>query len=208
MKKLISLKDVELAIQKGVKRIVIDNNTLITPSAKDAAIAADIAFVDAPDVSESVAATNGAAKEEELIYKALQILIEKGLIGQLMSAFGKDVPYVSESDAAGALKLVRGNSAQWEPLDVGTDQASVTYNTLIDSADGAVMNAGFMKIDYGQFSWVTECQEIYYMIEGTLTIEKDGRTFKAHPGDCLFFKKGVHLELSVEENVKVFYITD
>lgn len=208
MKKLISLKDVELAIQKGVKQIVIDNNTLITPSAKDAAIAADIAFVDAPDVSESVAATNGAAKEEELIYKALQILIEKGLIGQLMSAFGKDVPYVSESDAAGALKLVRGNSAQWEPLDVGTDQASVTYNTLIDSADGAVMNAGFMKIDYGQFSWVTECQEIYYMIEGTLTIEKDGRTFKAHPGDCLFFKKGAHLELSVEENVKVFYITD
>ncbi len=208
MKKLISLSDIEAAIQKGEKQIVVDDNTLITPSAKDAALSADIAFVEAAATTKACGLEGNASTEDELIYKALQILVEKGLIGQLMSVFGNEVPYVSESDASGMLKLVRGNSAKWQPLDIGNDPAKVSYNTLIYRADGAVMSAGFMLIEYGNFSWMTECQEIYYVVEGTLSVEKDGKLFKAHAGDCLFFKKGAQLKLSVEEKVKVFYVTD
>lgn len=205
MKTLISLKEVENALAQGDTTLLIDENTIITPSARDAAAAAGLCF---EEKSSGVCAATQAQGDNDLIYRALQILMEKGMMAPLLQAFGKDIPYVSEGDRAGMLKLVRGESAQWLPLETNTAGATAFYNTLVDRADGAVMTAGFMKIDQGAFPWVTECQEIYYVVEGTLTVEKDGQSFKAHPGDCLFFKKGAHIALSVQEPVKVFYVTD
>lgn len=184
MKTLISLKEVEAALEHGDTILYIDADTIITPSARDAAMAAGLVFEEKNTCACSAAQ---GKTDNDLIYRALQILMEKGMMGPLLQAFGKDIPYMSESDAAGAKAF---------------------YNTLIDRADGAAMTAGFMRIDEGAFPWTTECQEIYYVVEGNLTIEKDGRTFKAHPGDCLFFKKGAHIALGVQEPVKVFYVTD
>ena len=45
MKKLICTKEVEEAEKQGQKVIYIDENTLVTPAAKDAAINAGIEFV-------------------------------------------------------------------------------------------------------------------------------------------------------------------
>lgn len=205
MKTLISLKEVENALAQGDTTLFIDENTIITPSARDAAAAGGLCF---EEKSSDVCATTQAQGDNDLIYRALQILMEKGMMGPLLQAFGKDIPYVSEGDRAGMLKLVRGESAQWLPLETNTAGAKAFYNTLIDRADGAAMTAGFMKIDQGAFPWVTECQEIYYVVEGSLTVEKDGQRFKAYSGDCLFFKKGTHIALSVQEPVKVFYVTD
>lgn len=44
MKRLICAKEVEACAQQGQKVMYIDADTLITPSAKDAAAAADIEF--------------------------------------------------------------------------------------------------------------------------------------------------------------------
>lgn len=205
MKTLISLKDVEVALANGDTTLYIDENTIITPSARDAAAVGGLSFEEKSSCDCSV---GQSGSDDDLIYRALQILLEKGMMGPILQAFGKDIPYVSESDSAGMLKLVRGESAQWLPLETNTADAKAFYNTLIDRADGAAMTAGFMRIDEGAFPWLTECQEIYYVVEGTLTIEKDGRIFKAHAGDGLFFKKGTHIALSVQEPVKVFYVTD
>lgn len=205
MKTLISLKEVESALAKGEKTLYFDTNTIITPSARDAAAAGGLCFEEKCSTDCSPVQ---CGKDDDLIYRALQILMEKGMLGLLLQAFGKDIPYVSESDAAGMLKLVRGESTQWLPLETNTTGAKAFYNTLIDRADGALISAGFIRIDEGAFPWTTECQELYYVVEGSLTIEKDDRTFKAHSGDCIFFKKGAHIALSVQEPVKVFYVTE
>lgn len=205
MKTLISLKEVETALEHGETTLFIDANTIITPSARDAAMAAGLTF---EEKSTCPCTANQGKTDDELIYRALQILMEKDMMGPLLQAFGKDIPYVSESDGAGMLKLVHGESAKWLPLDTKTAGATAFYNALIDRNDGVRMTAGFMRIDEGAFSWDAECQEIYYVVEGTLTVEKDGRFFKAHPGDCLLFKQGAHFTLSVQEPVKVFYVTD
>ncbi len=211
MKKLICAKDVEQCVQEGKTFIAIDGNTIITPSAKDAAALSGIEFREgAGSECENACANNSAPTVEadnQIIYKALQILLEKGMLGQLMNVAGVDVPYVSESDSAGMLKLVRGNTAKWQPLDTGHAGDKVQYNELIGAADGVQMNAGFMTIDDCTFSWDVDCQEIYYVIDGTLTVEKDGRVFTAHPGDCLLFKRGAHLMFGTPDSVKVFYVT-
>ncbi len=216
MKKLICAKDVEALAQQGQKVMCIDADTLITPSARDAAGAAGIEFrtgdpqTDCCTTSQGThacqPATNGGI-DSEVIYNALKKLMDKGMLGSVMSSIGQDVPYVSEGDGSGMLKLVRSSTAKWEPLDTGNPSDKVFFNELIGADDGSAMNAGFMTIENCSFPWDVACQEIYYVVEGTLTVEKDGRTFTANPGDCLFFQNGAKLTFGSPNYVKVFYAT-
>lgn len=110
--------------------------------------------------------------DSELIYKALKTLMDKGMLGSVMNSIGQDVPYVSESDGNGFVKLVRGNTAKWEPLDTGNPtNLKIFYNELIGADDGSAMNAGFMTIENCDFPWDVACQEIYYVVDGTLTVK-------------------------------------
>ena len=45
------------------------------------------------------------------------------------------------------------------------------------------------------------------MVDGTLTVEKDGKVYTAHPGDALFFQNGAKLTFGSPDKVKVFYAT-
>ena len=206
----------------------IEADTLITPSAKDAAAAADIEFkvgeepqaeccnAQPCDAAPAPAQTAGACAQaapaaggidSELIYKALKTLMDKGMLRNVMNSIGQDVPYVSESDGNGFVKLVRSNTAKWETLDTGNPADKVFYNELIGADDGSAMNAGFMTIENCSFPWDVACQEIYYVVDGTLTVEKDGRIFTANPGDCLFFQNGAKLTFGSPNKVTVFYAT-
>ena len=160
MKRLICAKEVEACAQQGHKVMYIDADTLITPSAKDAAAVADIEFkvgepqaeccsaqpCEAAPAQDAHACAPAAAGgiDSELIYKALKTLMDKGMLGSVMNSIGQDVPYVSESDGNGFVKLVRSNTAKWEPLDTGNPADKVFYNELIGADDGSAMNAGFM----------------------------------------------------------------
>ena len=183
MKRLICAKEVEACAQQGHKVMYIDADTLITPSAKDAAAVADIEFkvgepqaeccsaqpCEAAPAQDAHACAPAAAGgiDSELIYKALKTLMDKGMLGSVMNSIGQDVPYVSESDGNGFVKLVRSNTAKWEPLDTGNPADKVFYNELIGADDGSAMNAGFMTIENCSFPWDVACQEIYYVVDGT-----------------------------------------
>lgn len=217
MKRLICAKEVEALDKEGKKVMYIDADTIITPSAKDAASACGIEFSTEPEPAccqEQAAAPCGesapqqsAGIDSELIYKALTALMEKGQLGAVLGSLGQDVPYVAETDGNGCVKLVRGDTAKWEVLDTGNPADQVFYNELIGADDGSSMNAGFMTIENCQFPWDVACEEIYYVVEGTLTVGLDGRTFTAHPGDCLFFQNGSKLTFGSPDKVKVFYAT-
>ena len=215
MKKLICAKDVEALAQQAQKVMYIDEDTLITPSARDAASAEGIEFSTRPSDSQACCQPQGAPScsdnaegiNSEVIYNALKTLMDKGMLGSVMSSIGQDVPYVSESDGNGLVKLVRSNTAKWEPLDTGNPADKVFYNELIGADDGSSMNAGFMTIENCNFPWDVACQEIYYVVEGTLTVEKDGKVFTANPGDCMFFQNGAKLTFGSPNKVKVFYAT-
>lgn len=218
MKKLICTKEVEAAVQKGEKVIYIECNTIITPSAKDLANEHDIEFstehCPCCGGSAPVAAATPAPQasvqggiDSELIYKALTAMMEKGMLGDIMALAGKDVPYVAETSGDGFLKLVRSNTAKWEPLDTGNPDDKVFYNELIGGDDGSSMNAGFITIEKCTFPWDVACEEIYYVVEGTLNVEKDGKVYTAHAGDALFFQNGAKLKFGSPDKMKAFYVT-
>lgn len=216
MKKLICAKEVEALDKQGQKVMYIDEDTLITPSARDAAAACGITFEcgcasAAPCTGEVKSCSTSECQpsqgiDSELIYKALSALMEKGMLGDLANALNP-APYTCEKDPDGFVKLVRGCSAKWEVLDTGNPADKVFYNELINADDGSALNAGFMTIENCTFPWDVACQEIYYVVDGTLTVEKDGRVFTGHPGDVLFFQNGAKLKFGSPDKVKVFYAT-
>ena len=208
MKKLICAKEVEALEKQGQKVMYIDDNTLITPSAKDAAAACGIEFsTEAPPAPTPQACNSAAGALPVYGTPFMTALMEKGALGDVLQQIGCEQPYIAEKDPDGLVKLVRGNTAKWDVLDTGNPADKVFYNELIGADDGSSMNAGFMTIENCSFPWDVACEEIYYVVDGTLTVEKDGKVYTAHPGDALFFQNGAKLTFGSPDKVKVFYAT-
>lgn len=212
MKKLICAKEVEAALKEGKKVIYIDCDTILTPSAKDAAKANGVEFctgAPAPcceTIAEAAAQTCGEGQiDSNMIYNVLKTLMEKGML-QGMFDSSSDQPYVAERDNCG-LKVVRGNSVKYEVLDTGNPADKVFYQEVINADDGCSMNAGFITIENCKFDWECACQELYHIVEGTLTVDVDGKVYTARPGDSVFFPKGAKVAFGSPDKMKAFYAT-
>ncbi|MFV0515816.1 MAG: cupin domain-containing protein [Aminipila sp.] len=220
MKKLICAKDVETLQKQGQKVFYIDEDTLITPSAKDAAKSCGITFstdapapvcvaqtpceAAAPAVAEAVSC-NGEI-DANMIYTVLKTLADKGLLQGVLDCAAEKKPYLAEKDACG-LKIVRGSSVQYEALDTGNPSDKVFYQEIINKDDGCSMNAGFITIENCQFDWECVCEELYHIVEGTLTVTVDGKVYTAQPGDSVFFPNGAKVAFGSPNKMKAFYAT-
>ncbi|MBR0597384.1 cupin domain-containing protein [Sinanaerobacter chloroacetimidivorans] len=209
MKKLVCAKDVEALEKQGKKVFPIDNDTIITPSAKDVAKALGIEFSAASqgcceNVTEAAKSCEGGI-DSDMIYNVLKTMLEKGLL-QGMFDSASDKPYVAECDSCG-LKVVRGNSVKYEVLDTGNPADKVFYQEIINADDGCSMNAGFITIESCNFEWECACQELYHIVEGTLTVSVGGKVYTANPGDSVFFPKGAKVTFGSPNKMKAFYAT-
>ena len=215
MKKLICAKDVEAVVKEGKKVLYIDCDTIVTPSAKDAAKSAGIELsTDAPAAvpaavcceakAEAVKAA-GVEIDSNMIYNVLKLMMEKGLLQGVFEG-QPDLPYIAERDSSG-LKIVRGGSVKYEVLDTGNPADKVFYQEIINADDGCSMNAGFITIETCNFEWECACQELYHIVEGTLTVGVDGKVYTAGPGDSVFFPKGAKVTFGSPGKMKAFYAT-
>ncbi len=208
MKKLICSKDVELLHKQGKKKLHVDSNTLITPSARDAAKAYEIEIRvhTSPCVEEvaEVGKTCGDGLDPNMIYTVLKSMADRGLLQGVLDSCSEK-PYVAESDCGG-LKVVRGNTVKMDVFDTGNPNAKAYYQELI-SKDESQISAGFLVIDHSNFEWELTYEEIDYVIEGTLTITINGRTFTAYPGDVLFVPAGSKVVWGSPDKARVFYAT-
>ena len=209
MKKLICAKEVEAVQKEGKKVLYIDCGTIITPSAKDAAKAAGIEFstefCPCCQGSSETAEACESGIDSDMIYNVLKTMMEKGLL-QGMFDPASDQPYAAERDACG-LKVVRGGSVKFEVLDTGNPADKVFYQEIINADDGCSMNAGFITIEDCNFDWECACQELYHIVEGTLTVGVNGKVYAARPGDSVFFPKGAKVQFGSPDKMKAFYAT-
>ena len=209
MKKLICAKEVEAVKKQGKKVLYIECDSIITPSAKDAAKSAGIEF--STDFCPCCGGPAEIAKADEggidsnMIYNVLKNLMEKGML-QGMFDPASDQPYAAERDDCG-LKVVRGNSVKYEVLDTGNPADKVYYQEIINAEDGCSMNAGFITIEGCKFDWECACQELYHIVEGTLTVGVNGKVYTARPGDSVYFPKGAKVQFGSPDRMKAFYAT-
>ena len=208
MKKLICVKDVEAVEKQGQKVLYINCKTIITPAAKDAAKVFGIEFSTEQKSSESelsnLANSNSGEIDSQMIYTMLKALSDKGLLKGLLESL-PTAPYMAERDGGG-LKLIRGNSVKFDVFDTGNPANKVFYQELI-SKDESSMSAGFLTIEKSSFEWELTYEEIDYVIEGTVTVSINGKTYTAYPGDVLYVPSGSKVVWGSPDKAKIFYTT-
>jgi ethanolamine utilization protein EutQ len=227
MKTLLTEKSIKDLIAQGGRSVCIDENTIVTPAARDAikynglevtdcaaaptAVATYSACIPAPTPAPAAAPAGGDELSTEMIYNALKKMTEQGLLNGCFEApapAASDAPYTAEN--ANGFKLVRGGGIKMEVLELENpaDNGKVQYQELIGADVDSAMNAGFMTVDQCTFNWDVEPQEIYYVVEGNMTVTVDGVPHTAYPGDCLFIQKGSKVIFSSgNTKAKVFYCT-
>lgn len=210
MKRLIAAKDVEDLIEQGGTKFYIDNNVIITPSARDLAKANNIEFTtEAPkceikSVESPKLSVDGM--DGEMLLTFFKTMMDKGLLQEMINCLNKsNTPYVSESDKGG-LKVVRGNTVKMDVFDTGNPNAKAYYQELVSKKESK-MSAGFLTIENSRFDWELTYEEIDYVIEGTLTIEINGKTYTAYPGDVVFVPSGSKVVWGSPDKARIFYTT-
>lgn len=215
MKKLICVKDIEAFNKQGKKVFYMDDCTIITPAAKDAAKNCGIEFSSETNCCEEKTScceekalkpeiTGGGEIDSNMIFTVLKTMLEKGLLNGMFDNTSNQL-YLSESDKDG-LKLVRGNSVKMDYFDTGNPDNKVYFQELI-SKDDSKMSAGFLTIEKSSFDWELTYEEIDYVIEGTLTVTLNGKTFTAHAGDVLFVPSGSKVTWGSPDKARIFYTT-
>ncbi|WP_101698713.1 cupin domain-containing protein [Clostridium minihomine] len=206
MKKLVTMKDVEESLQQGKKVVVIDSNTIVTPAAMDFAKESGVEFSTHASC-ENMCRTesdSGGSIDSELIYRALKSLMEKGLLQDVIDAISGR-KYAEDRDNSG-LKVVRGDSVKLDPFDTGNPNGNVQYQELV-SKEESKMSAGFLVIENSRFDWNLTYEEIDYVIEGTLNVTINGKTYTAKAGDVLFVPSGSQVVWGSPDKARIFYTT-
>lgn len=223
MKKLIDVAAVNAMKAEGKTVVYVDADTLLTPAARDAINTNGMTIQEGccpvpettmsasccQDSAPTAAAAPAGEINADLIFKVLSRLQEKGLLNGLLDACTtSSKPYAAEYDAAG-FKLVRGDTVKTEVLETGdpAQDGKVNYQEIIGADDESSIAAGFITIDNVNFDWLTECQEIYYIVSGCITVTIDGKVYEARPGDAFFIKKGIKCAFGAKGLGKAFYAT-
>lgn len=224
MKKLICAKDMEEVADRGEKVFHVTDEMLLTPAAKDVAKVKLIDLITgdmpSPSKTETVTVNAGASTpaaapvafspenlDADTIMKIFKTIVDKGLIKEMLNCLtqANNLPYECES-APNGLKVVRGETVKMDVFDTGDPNVKAYYQELV-SKEESKMSAGFLVIDHSRFDWELTYEEIDYVIEGTLTIELDGKTYTAHAGDVLFVPSGSKVVWGSPDKARVFYAT-
>ena len=186
MKKLVCARDIEECGKQGKSEYCVDSDTIITPSAKDAAEAYGIRFTDSISQPESACAG---------VFAGLDKMDAAGLCQLLKTILEQ-----------GGLQMVRGRTVKMDVFDTGNPDATAYFQELV-SKDESHISAGFLIIENSKFDWELTYEEIDYVIEGTLTITIDGKTYTAHAGDVLFVPANSKVVWGSPDRARVFYAT-
>lgn len=216
MKKLVCAEEVKAAAQNGQKVFSIDCGTIITPSAKDLAKELGVEFsvgsasaaVENPSCkNNSLTKTENpaAAIDRDVIYQVVKAVLSNGILASL-SVPALEKQFLTEGDPQSGLKIVRGRSVQFEKFDTGKPGTHVAYREVINK-DDSQMSAGFLTIEKSSFDWELCYEEIDIILEGSLSITINGKTYEACQGDVLFVPKGSKVTWSSTGYVKIFYVT-
>lgn len=92
-------------------------------------------------------------------------------------------------------------------MDTGKKGDIVYTKDLFDLQESPRLGCGIMEMDHTIFDWTLNYDEIDYVIEGTLTIWKNGKKVTASPGEIILIPKGSSIQFQVEEYARFLYIT-
>ena len=206
MKQLITAMEIKQMISAGKKVLYLTPGMLLTPSAKDACseVGMTIEFGPAPAKKSccqpTVAAPCSDGISPEMIAK---------IVGEVMAKMpGLITPSLMSKvvDPSG-IALIKGQSVFCESFNTGNPNDKVGLTEIMTRKESPSMTTGFMTMDHSAFDWHLMYEEIDYVVEGTLDIIINGRTYRGQAGDVLYIPRDTKITFSTPDSCRFFFVT-
>ncbi|SDI48134.1 cupin domain-containing protein [Desulfosporosinus hippei] len=185
------------------KNIVLEEDSVLTPSAKDLAKELGITISKGREeiISRNVVGQAGV----QLINSQSRTTDTKD--ADLKQAVQKILGEVLKPACANPKAThVKGETVVIQPFPEAPPGQKVGLVDVIDSRVGNLAS-GFMTFDHSQLPWFLNYDEVDYVIEGEFVLEVEGQVFRAKPGDVVYIPKGSQVVFSSPTFCKVFYCT-
>ncbi|HBV85433.1 cupin domain-containing protein [Desulfosporosinus sp.] len=192
------------------KNIVLEEDSVLTPSAKDLAKELGITISKGKQevIGHSVVGQfvnpQSGVKEESVSIGIADLSSQKDdLKTAVQRILGEVLKPACENPKA---THVKGESVIIQPFLEAPPGQKVGLVDVIDSRVGNLAS-GFMTFDHSQLPWFLNYDEVDYVIEGEFVLEVEGQVFRAKPGDVVYIPKGSQVVFSSPGFCKVFYCT-
>lgn len=140
----------------------------------------------------------------------IEALVKQILVEKLSTVSGSEcVDYVREVVPGGVMsvKLPTVKVDESNRLDTGTPSDVVYTKDLFTLQESPRLGCGVMEMTKTTFDWTLNYDEIDYVIEGSLTININGRSVTAGPGELILIPKGSSIQFSVPNYARFIYVT-
>ncbi|HBV88912.1 MAG TPA: ethanolamine utilization protein [Desulfosporosinus sp.] len=196
------------------KTIVLEEDSVLTPSAKDLAKELGITICKGRQeiVSHSVVGQSAGQSSNlsitlkevnetpEITETAIQNADLKKVVQKIL---GEVLKPACENPKA---THVKGETVIIQPFLEAPPGQKVGLVDVIDARVGNLAS-GFMTFDHSRLPWLLNYDEVDYIIEGDFVLEVEGKVFHAKAGDVVYIPKGSQVVFSSPTFCKVFYCT-
>jgi ethanolamine utilization protein EutQ len=208
MKVLITADEVKNRAARGEKRVLVNQQAIVTPAARDMAREIGLTIVCTEEECTQVSPIYSSVKQK---LAGGEIAVSPELVERIvrevlvMLGNGKQEPTVEKHHTG--VRLVHGETVIGDPFQTGNPRDKVTLKDALPLTDSPNMCAGFIEIEKSAFEWELKYDEYDYVIDGELEIVVDGQAYRGVPGDIFFIPKGTRITFSSPGKTKFFYVT-
>lgn len=215
MKKLVTATDIKNLVSSGQKTIYLESGTIITPAAKDLAAEMGVLIqAGSPPAGGTPVVAQSAEWAGDVCEPVTRLNeISPALISQIvrevlasMPGMQQEAGIIKEEDPSG-VRLVRGNTVQCDAFNTGNPKDKVGIKEILTTKESPNMATGFMTVEASAFSWELKYEEIDYVIDGTLEITVNGKTYRGTAGDVFYIPRNTTVTFSSPDKAKFFFVT-
>ena len=188
------------------KTIVLDEDSVLTPSAKDLAKELGISICKGREeiVGRPARQTNTPQQDVKAELEITEpIILNEDLKKAVQKILGEVLKPACENPRA---THVKGENVVIQPFLEAPPGQKVGLVDVITAREGNLCS-GFMTFDHSSLPWFLNYDEVDYIIEGEFVLEVEGKVFRAKAGDVVYIPKGSQVVFSSPTFCKVFYAT-
>lgn len=212
-KTLISISELRAMAEKGQKIIYLQPNMIITPAARDALSDLGIKLEEGPAPPKPDPAELDSCCQPSSPALGSQTSLDPNLIARIVREILASLPVTKPPEAfskvcdPSGIRLIRGDTVECAPFDTGNPHNKVGLTEILNTRESPNMATGFMTMESSSFDWELKYDELDYVVEGTLDIIVDGKTYRGQAGDVFYIPKNTRITFSTPSNVRFFFVT-
>jgi len=175
----------------GQKELFLEPGTIITPAAKDEAKQRGIVF------RTGVPSGPGPNQPQAQEQNCLDPKLVERIVQEVLAALPEFRPrqQSKEIDPSG-LVLVRKDCSNGGQV-----------GEILSSSESPSLSSGFITLEGESLKKNSACDEVNFLLEGSLNLLVNGRNYQVKAGDVFYIPKDTSLVLSAQQRARFFFVT-